>query len=53
MGLLMTLEAKLIKLKIDLDKVALRTPTTVQELIDRKNWERVRNILWKRYKRYE
>ncbi len=49
----MTLEAKLIKLKIDLDKVALRTPTTVQELIDRKNWERVRNILWRRYKRHE
>ena len=49
----MTLEARLIKLKMELDKVALRTPTTVQELIDRKRWERVRKILWKRYDRHE
>ena len=35
----MTLEARLIKLKMKLDKVALRTPTTVQGLLDRKRWE--------------
>ena len=49
----MSLEARLIKLKMELDKVALRTPTTVQELLDRKRWERVRKILWKRYDRHE
>ena len=49
----MSLEARLIKLKMELDKVALRTPTTVQELLDRKRWERVRQILLKRYDRHE
>ena len=45
--------ARLIKLKIELDKSALRHPITVQQILDRKKWERVRNILIKRYKRYE
>ena len=49
----MSLEARLIKLKIELDKIALRNPLTVQQVLDRKKWERVRNILIKRYKRYE
>ena len=49
----MSLEARLIKLKIELDKSALRHPITVQQILDRKKWERVRNILIKRYKRYE
>ena len=49
----MSLEARLIKLKMELDKIALRTPTTVQELLDRKRWEQVRKILWKRYDRHE
>ena len=49
----MSLEAKLIKLKIELDKIALRNPLTVQQVLDRKKWERVRNILIKRYKRHE
>ena len=49
----MSLEARLIKLKMELDKVALRTPTTIQELLDRKRWERVRQILLKRYDRHE
>ena len=49
----MSLEARLIKLKIELDKSALRSPVTVQQILDRKKWERVRNILIKRYKRYE
>ena len=43
----MSLEARLIKLKIKLDKSALRHPITVQQILDRKKWERVRNILWK------
>jgi len=49
----MSLEARLIKLKIELDKSALRQPITVQQILDRKKWERVRNILINRYKRYE
>ena len=49
----MSLEARIIKLKIELDKSALRSPVTVQQILDRKKWERVRNILIKRYKRYE
>ena len=49
----MSLEAKLIKLKIELDRIALRNPLTVQQVLDRKKWERVRNILIKRYKRHE
>ncbi len=49
----MNLEARLIKLKIDLSKVVLRSPTTARELIDRKNWERVRKILMKRYDRHD
>ena len=49
----MSLEARLIKLKIELDKIALRNPLTVQQVLDRKKWERVRNILIKRYKRHE
>lgn len=52
-GRFMSLEARLIKLKIKLDKSALRHPITVQQILDRKKWERVRNILWKRYKRYD
>ena len=49
----MTLEARLVKKKIELDKVTLRSPTTAQELIDRRNWERVRKILMKRYDRHD
>jgi hypothetical protein len=49
----MGLEARLIKIKIELDKVALRSPSTVQELLDRKRWERVRKILMKRYDRHD
>ena len=41
------------RLKIELDKSALRHPITVQQILDRKKWERVRNILINRYKRYE
>ena len=52
-GGIMSLEARLIKLKIELDKSALRHPMTVQQILDRKKWERVRNILINRYKRYE
>ena len=49
----MSLEARLIRLKIELDKSALRHPITVQQILDRKKWERVRNILIRRYKRHE
>ena len=40
---------KLIKLKDELGKKALRTPRTADELLVRKNYGRVMNILWKRY----
>jgi hypothetical protein len=49
----MNLEARLIKKKIELDKIALREPRTLRDLKIRKDWERVRNILIKRYKRDE
>ena len=39
----------LLKLKDDLGKKALRDPRTADELLVRKNYERVMNILWKRY----
>ena len=40
---------KLIKLKDELGKKAIREPRTADELLVRKNYERVMNILWKRY----
>ena len=49
----MTLEARLIKLKLKYDKLALREPVSGQQVLDRMIWERLRNILIKRYERYE
>jgi len=40
---------RLIKEKDRLVCVAIRSPRTAQEIIDRKKYERVMNILWKRY----
>ena len=40
---------KLLKLKDELGMKALRTPRTADELLVRKNYGRVMNILWKRY----
>ncbi len=40
---------KLLKLKDELGKKALRDPRTAGELLVRKNFERVMHILWKRY----
>jgi len=48
----MNLEARLIRLKDDLDKKALRDPRTVKEYSIRNKWERVSSILKKRYNRY-
>ena len=48
----MNLEARLIRLKDKLDAKALRDPRTVKEYAVRNKWERVSNILRKRYKRY-
>ena len=48
----MNLEASLIRLKEKLDAKALRDPRTVMEYAIRNKWERVSNILRKRYKRY-
>jgi hypothetical protein len=47
----MNLEAKLIKCKMELDKIALREPRTVREIKVRLLWDRVRLILTRRYGR--
>jgi hypothetical protein len=41
--------SKLLRLKDELGMKALREPRTADELLVRKNYERVMNILWKRY----
>ena len=48
----MTLKERLIKRKEELDKKALRDPRTAKEYAIRNKWERVSNILRKRYNRY-
>ena len=48
----MNLEARLIRLKEKLDAKALRDPRTVKEYAVRNQWERVSNLLRKRYNRY-
>ena len=45
----MTIYNRLGKLKKKLGKTALRSPRTNQELITRKNYDRVTTILMKRY----
>ena len=45
----MSLHSRLVKLKIKLGKKALRVPRTREEILVRSKWERVMNILWKRY----
>jgi hypothetical protein len=47
------LEVKLIRLKIKYDKLAKREPSSGQQVLDRMIWERLRNILIKRYGRFE
>jgi len=49
----MNLEARLIRLKGQLDKKALREPRTLHDLAVRKKWERVKKILVKRYDRLD
>ena len=41
--------SKLLRLKDELGKKALRDPRTADELLAKKNYGRVMNILWKRY----
>ena len=45
----MSLYDKLVKIKDELGKKAIRDPRTSDELLARKNYGRVMNILWKRY----
>jgi len=40
---------KLLKLKDELVKENIKNPRTADELLARKNYGRVMNILWKRY----
>ena len=49
----MNWETKLIKCKMQLDKIALREPRTGKELLIRNLWERVRIILIRRYDRLD
>ncbi len=49
----MKLEAKLMICKDKLGNKALRDPRTLRELKVRNDWERVRRILNRRYKRYD
>ena len=48
----MNLKERLIKKKEELDPKALRDPRTAREYAIRNKWERVSNILRKRYNRY-
>ena len=45
----MSLYSRLVKLKRRLGKTALRFPKTNQEMITRKNYDRVTTILMRRY----
>ena len=45
----MTIYDRLVKLKKKLGKTALRSPRTNQEMITRKNYDRVTTILMRRY----
>ncbi len=45
----MSLYSRLVKLKKKLGQTALRSPTTNQEMITRKNYDRVTTILMRRY----
>ena len=47
----MSLETKIIKLKMKYDKLARREPSSGQQVLDRMIWERLRNILIRRYGR--
>ena len=49
----MTLEARLIKLKLKYDKLARREPSSGQQVLNRMIWERLKKILVKRYERYD
>lgn len=46
-----TLRSRLEKEKARLARVALREPRTKQELLDRWRWNRLNEILWRRYER--
>jgi len=47
------LETKLIQCKMKLDKLAVREPMNGKQMYTRMLWERIRNILIRRYNRYE
>ena len=49
----MSLETRLIKLKMKYDKLALREPSSGQQVLNRMIWERLKKILVKRYGRYD
>ena len=48
-----TLRQRLEKEKIRLDMIALRNPQPWKQVSERSRWDRIHNILWKRYERKE
>ena len=49
MGKKVDLEARLRKEKDRVAKFALRQPKTWKEVVDRRRWDRLNNIIWRRY----
>ena len=47
------LEARLRKEKDRVAKFALRQPKTWKEVVDRARWDRLNNIIWRRYEKQE
>ena len=45
----MSLEKRLRKEKKRLDRIALRDPRSREQMVVRIRWERLRNIVWRRY----
>jgi hypothetical protein len=45
----MTLEKRLRKEKKRLDRIAVRDPRSKEQMAARMRWERLRNIVWRRY----
>ena len=45
----LSLEARLRRAAVQIAPYALRDPRTKQEIFNRRKWERLNNIIWKRY----
>ena len=45
----LSLEVRLRRAKDKASKYALRDPRTKQDILNRRKWERLNNIIWRRY----